>query len=518
MAVSVKVWAGAATAVALAGGGWLGAGVYAGIEAEKALNAAQTPKPHQSWRLAKVQHQRGLLSSSGGLDLTWQPGCGAEEGADEPVTLHVTYSLSHLPLPSGLLRAQWKAVPAGDGVAAFEELFGKGAALQGEGVAGLGGKWRSDMQLPAVALRRAGEAVEVAPSKGFLQVDGKALGFGWTLERAVLRGSGEAVELRNLALDLDLANRHLGTGSMALKVGTLSAGFGTIDDLALRSQATEQGDRLDMSVTPSARQVTAGGRTLRDLSMEIGIKGVDTKSVETLSTNFEASCGFKSLTADEAARTQKALLTLLTKGFSMGIPKLAGKSDDGGIEGQFTIELTPAGGPEPALVKQLKSSGQLTLTGKLVGEEQKQFAINTGLALAEGTGLKASFSYADGLLKVNGRTSDASDVQQKLAYADARLHEALQISPRSTAKAEQPEPVLPLPAAEPEAQAASEPVAVAEAAPKTWTPCAAWPPRSTPCPSPTWATALSRASSTTARWPRSSRATRPRPWPRCARP
>ena len=452
----------AAGAVALAAAGWVGAGVWAGVQAEKALQAALQPAAAaQAWRLSQLKHDRGWLSSSGTVEVTWQPGCASAPGADEPVTLKLAYQLSHLPLPQALLRAQWQATPTGDGVDAFEALFGRGASLQGQAAVSPAGAWRTDMQLPAVALRRAGEAVEIAPSTGFLKVDGKALAFGWTMERAVMRGNGQAVEMKDLALDLDLRNRHLGTGSMDLRVGTMSAGFGQLDGLSLRSQASEQGDRLDMSFTPSVKRVQAAGRTLRDLTMELAVQGLDTRSVETLSTTFEASCGFDSLTAAEGGRARQALVTLLTRGFSMGIAKLSGQSDEGRIDGQWTLALAKAAGTEPSLAEQLTSSGQLRVSGRLVDEAQRRMAVQSGVAEADGDSLQARYDYARGVFKLNGRATDASAFQQMLAQADTQLRVALaQFGQTRQARADAPQEIV-----ETEEDAPAE-VAVAAAAPQ----------------------------------------------------
>jgi len=515
----------AAVVAGVAGAGWVGAGAYAGLQAETALQG-------QTLRLSGLQHERGLLASKGTVDLTWQPGCAAAPGEDAPATMRVSYTLSHLPMPGGMLRAHWQAAPTGEGAKAFQAVFGSGASLQGEAVAGLGGTWRTDMQLPAVALQKSGQAVQMPPSKGYLQVDGAALGLGWTLEKVTARGNGEALEMKDLVLAVDLKNRHLGTGTVELRVGTLSAGFGSLEGLSLKSEATEHGDRLDMSVTPTVKQVSAAGRTVRDVAMEMAIKGLDTQSVERLSSTFEASCGFDSLTAQESTQVRDAIMTVLSRGFSMGIERLVAKADDGAVDGKLSIELSPAAvGSGVALAKQLKSAGMLKVSGKLVDEQQKQMAVSTGFAVAEGDALTASFSYAEGLLKLNNRTADAGGFQQLLIMADERLHAAMSQPLRIARAAEQapeaapaaeaePRPPSPLHRRHPPRRRPSPPwrppwprrrraapacrpawaPACRRRAVTTWKRCAAWPPRSRSCPSRTWATAPSRASSTTPVW------------------
>lgn len=465
----------AAVVAGMAGAGWVGAGAYAGLQAEKELQAMAQRGAGQSLRLNRLQHERGLLSSKGTAELTWQPGCAAAPGEDQPATMQVTYTLSHLPMPGSLMRAQWQAAPTGDGAATFQAVFGSGASLQGEAAVGPGGTWRSDMQLPAVALQKSGETVQIPPSKGYLKVDGAALGFGWTLEKVTARGKGEAMEMKDVVLAVDLKNRHLGTGTADLRVGTLSAGFGSLEGLGLKSEASEHGDRLDMRVIPTVKQISVAGRTVRDVAMELAIKGLDTKSVERLSSTFEASCGFDSLTAQESVQAREAIMTLLARGFSLGIEHLVAKADDGAVDGQLSIELTPAAvGSGVALARQLKSSGMLKVSGKLVDEPQKQMAVSGGFAVAEGDALTASFSYADGLLKLNHRSTDAGGLQQMLATADERLHAAMQ----------QPLRIARAPAEAPEAAPAAEVQPVALVTEPAEPPAAAQAPAAAPAPAP----------------------------------
>lgn len=411
---------------ALAAAGWVGSGVYAGLQAERSLQALAQSRPTGAFRLSNLAHERGLLRSRGSATVSLQPGCGAPEGADEALQMRVEYELSHLPLPQAAVRAAWKAAPAGPGAPELQGLLGAGNGLSGDGAVGLDGAWRTTMQLPAISTQQAGQSLQIDPSSGSLSLNGQALQFRWNLARAVVRGGGEAVDLKDLAVDLDLKNRHLGTGTIALRVGTVGAGFGTLEGLELRADAAEHADRLDLSLTPSVRQISAMGRTARDVALELSVKGVDTRSVETLSRTFEDSCGFENLTAQEAMAVREAALTLLARGLSVGIPRLAAKADGGSLEGQFMVELSASPqGRDLALARQLKSSGKLSLTGALVTPEQRQMAVGMGFAVAEGEALKASFDYADGLLKVNGRTLDASAFQHALAQADGQVKTAL---------------------------------------------------------------------------------------------
>ncbi|OYT88994.1 MAG: hypothetical protein CFE46_00735 [Burkholderiales bacterium PBB6] len=476
----------AAGAVGLAAAGWLGASVVVGQRAESALKQLQAAptQPGGGLRITRLSHERGLIGSKGQLELSFEPGCAAEAGADEPVTMKVDYTMSHLVLPTSLTRFDWQAAPSGTSADEFKALFGSASALTGAGAVTLGGALRTDMALPELSVSRAGEAMQMSPSKGFITVKDKAFAFGWKVDRLVTRGNGEAVEMKDMAIDLDLKNRYLGTGTASLTIGNVAIGIGSLEGVSFKSEASENGDRLDMTITPSIKRLQGNGVDLSDLTMELAAKGMDTRSVETLTTVFQATCGLQSMTAAEGKRMRDAAVTLLTRGFSMGIPKLAGKGADGSIQGSMMVELAPAKGGTPSLAEQLKSSGQLDLTGKLLPQDKRDMAIAMGFAVAQGDGLRASYDYGVGLLKVNGRALDAGSFQAGLKQADMALQTALTQwgSMSNPAVAQAPvaapapaEPAMPAAPAEapPPAPEAAPAQALAPATPPTMAPVAA---------------------------------------------
>lgn len=423
-------------AVVISIGGWLGAGIYAGIKVESTLRALQMApsSPSTSLRLVQVEHDRGLWNSHGKADLMLIPGCESQEGQDEPISVRVDYTVAHLPLPSGLVRFDWKLMPGEEAAAKMRKTFGVTAPLTGTGTVAMSGQVYTDMAVPELSMKRSGSAIQIAPSHGFLSMKDKALAFGWKLERAVARSDGDAVEVKDLAIDLDLHNRYLGTGDFSVKLGSVSAGFGTVEGIALTTKATEQDERLDMVIRPSVRSLQVGPKRAQDLALELGVKGVHARSLETLSTMFSTSCGMKSLTAGERSQVREALNTLLVKGFSMGITQLAGKSDEGDVSGQMMVELTEAKSGRFSLPAQLRSNGRLSLSGQfLLTPEQRELAINLGFAMSEGKngGLQSSYDYREGLMKFNGRTLDAGNFMAKLEALDHEIAMALSDAPAS---------------------------------------------------------------------------------------
>lgn len=426
MAVN-KLVVGSLGVAGVAVGAWLGAGLWVGQRVEAELQSWQrAPQAGPAGlRLTRLNHERSLWGATGQMDLRFQPGCAAEAGADEAVTLRVDYKLSHFILPGRLTAFDWRATPLGDSAELFKSLFGADQALAGSGQLGFSGGLRTEMNLPELAFQRSGEALQMAPSRGFLSVNGPALAFGWTVDRLVTRGHGTAMEAKAIVIDVDLSNRHLGTGSMSVSADQLSLGMGTLEGLSLKSQASVQGDRLDMTVTPALRRVKADGVDLSDLSMELAMKGLDTRSVETLSRVFEASCGMQSLTAEEGRQARDAAMTLLARGLTVGIQKVAGKGPEGAIDGQFLLAMVPARDGKPSLAAQLKAQGHLEISSALLPAQQREMVVATGMAVTQGKNLRAGFDYADGLLKLNERSQDASALLAGLNAADAELQTVL---------------------------------------------------------------------------------------------
>jgi hypothetical protein len=452
----------------LAVAGWLGGSMVAGQRAEAALQALKGAPAgaNGGLRITQLQHERGWFGAKGQAEVRFEPGCSAEPGADEALTVRVDYTMSHLLLPNSLTRFDWQATPLAGTAEAFKAMFGSLSPLAGQGAVAITGAVRTEMSLPELSVRRAGEALQVAPSKGFLSVHGEALAFGWKVDRLVTRGRGEAMEVKDIAIDVDLRNRHLGTGTVRIGAEHVSLGVGTLEGVSLRSEASEKGDRLDLTVTPAIRRLKANGVDMSDLSLELAIKDMDTRSVETLGKVFEASCGMQAMTAEEGKKARDAAVRLLARGLSLGVPKISAKSADGTVTGQLLVALAEAKDGKPSLATQLKSNGRLEVTGTLVPADRRDMAVRMGFAVAKGTGLTAAFDYADGLLKVNDRTHDAGAVLTGLKAADEQLQTLVAGWSQSApvlAKAPQAAPVE----APPAEGAATAPAAAPQAAAET---------------------------------------------------
>lgn len=448
------------TVAALAGTGlaaWVGAGVYAGTRAENELRALLQAgnRPEAAFRLTALRHQRGWLSSQGEMELALQPGCG-DDADDDPVTVRVSYDAAHLPQPRSALRFDWRVHPMGDTAKAFKQAFGTDTPLTGTGSVDYQGGVRSTWSLPKLSMRRAGSAMQMEPSSGTLGIQGAALDFDGTLPRMIVRGQGQAVEVKELALRLNLTDRVLGTGKMAVSMGTMTGEFGALEKLSIESEARENGDRLDMRFTPTLGKLTAQGQTLEALALEMTVQGLDTASVRLFSTLLGQTCGFESLTAEESRQLQAATKTLLSRGLSAGIGRLAGKSPDGAIEGKLMVELAPAKDGRLSLAAQLRSNGFLQLTGNLVTAEQRELAVSTKLAVQEGSALRASYDYAEGKLKVNGEPLEAQGFVDALESADQMIAVWMGVEPPARRTRQAAAPAAPAASDDEEGEASSK--------------------------------------------------------------
>lgn len=462
-----KVTLTAGAVLVLAGGAWVGAAAYGAQAAERELQAlAAQASGRDGIRLLNLKHDRGVLSSSGTADIRIEDAC--DSAGDSPLALQVAYTLKHLPLPGSLMRFDWSLTPAGAEGAAFAKTFGANTRLQGEGAMAVNGEVSSTLALPELAVSGA-ESVLITPSTGRFAWGANTFALDWKADRIVLRGHGDAIELQQLALAMDLKNRKLGAGSASLTVGRLSTSLGSAEGLRLASEVVERGDRLDMRFTPSLRSLEVAGQKASDLALEIGLNGVHAPSIETLGQIVGDTCGLEHATADETARLRTALRTLMARGFTLGVPRIAATVSSGSLEGRLQVELKPTAGGENApilLAEVLRSSGQITLKGDVVSADQKQMALAMGVATEIPGGLQAGYEYAEGLLKANGRSLDAGSVQLALAQADQGINAFLS-SNEAVALA-----LRPAPEAAPAAEPATASVTMAPAEPQR--PAAAW--------------------------------------------
>lgn len=446
--------------IAVLGAAWAGASIHAGrVAADSLKSLAAQPGEGASYTIAAAQHDAGLFASAGSFEVRFGEHCEAP-GTAGRAALKVDYRLSHTVLPGSTIRFEWTAVPTGEVGAMLVKLTNGALRAEGQGTVSWSRELRSSVAMPELVLGSGPQALRVSAGSGQVTASGNALGMQWKTERIAGRGAGKALEVLNVALEVDLKDRVRGTGSTVLSIDRVGTGFGTLEGFRLATEAVERGDRTDVTITPSLRSVDAPGQKARDLSMQVAVRDIHTASLETIQRIGNDSCGFRSLKPEEAQKLRAAVRTALTGGLSLGIANVKGTVGDGSLEGFLKVELKKAGqavaaaGTEPVaidLANLLVSSGELVLKGNAVTAQQREMAVGMGLATEVPGGVRAAFEYADGLFKANGRVFDAGPFQVALSGADRRLNTFLGVA----------RPVREVPGPAPAAEATP----IAEAAP-----------------------------------------------------
>lgn len=457
MKTSVRRLVIAAVGITLFFASWAAASFYSAKRTESVLQQlVQRPVADSAYQLKNLEHKTSLFSSSGQFDLSLVDSCDLSGQMPELLAVHVSYQMSHLILPGSLLRMQWTMEPQGQTRADFEQIFRGQAKLSGTGKVDFFDALHSDMNLPELKVAKQDTLLTISPSTGTIAIGRDKLAFDWKTEKIIQRGAGNAVELANLGMQIDIANRHRGIGRAALTVGKFSTSLGTADEFKLISEVSEHGDRLDMAVTPSLKSANFGGKLVTDLMLQFAFKGMHAPSIETLIGLSGKSCGFRNLTQEENQLMRSATRNLLSAGFSAGITKLSGAVDGGSVAGNLMVELMKSAGPEIKLASVLKSSGELVLIGKAITADEKKMVVTYGIAAGTPLGVKASFEYASGLLKINGRAFDATLTEKSLSEIEKGINDFLSGRAKTIAPAVVTPEETPVDAAEEEAGSGDE--------------------------------------------------------------
>lgn len=414
----------AATVVAL-GLLWLGISVYAGKRAESRLHEFVTASEKSgSYRLQNLNHQRGLLASHGYADLVLIDECGAGSSA-EWFTARVTYQLRHSVFPLALMNIEWSLEPLGAERETFEQLFVGEARLTGRGKVGWTGDLRSDMNLPEMQWASKDARFTVSPSVGSVAVGEDTLKLDWRTGKIGVRGGGSAVAIDGLGMEIDLDSTRRGLGKVAFTIDKFDTPDVTANGMSLVTLARENADRIDIDITPGVKSVSGGGKQFKNLMLDFGIHGLHGASTEYLLNLAQTSCNFQNLTKQEKDKLQGSLRKLLFEGFSVGISKISGTVDGDELSGKWLTTLAKTQGDEFSLMSVLSSQGELTLKGKDLNPQQRKTLISLGFATETPEGVRASYEFSNGILKVNGKVNNAALIDTALQNLDQQIRSFL---------------------------------------------------------------------------------------------
>ena len=389
---------------------WLGASIYLGRTATAAFKKVLAETPRQNaLRFVNLQHQQGLLSSTGQVEIRFNDLGASPTTGTQLVALQLEYRMMNLLLPTSTMRFEWRLRPVGDAGVELNRLFGSELQLSGAGSIHYGGLARSSIAMPELVLREGKDKLQISPSSGSIAWDQSSLALAWNTARISIRGEGNAVDVQDLSFDAQLTNLRRGTGTMRLGINKYSTTYGVAQGLTVQASVTEEGDRAAILVVPTLASLDVAGHKLRNLGLELAVRGLDQASIDTLSAVAQDSGDFQNVTADERSRAAVAARKLLDRGFNITISKLAAEIGEGSLAGDMQLEVkkSDAQTPEPfSIAQRVSANGKLTSSGKVVDGLQRRLLVMLGLATESPDGLRAGFEFNAGNLKANGRDYD----------------------------------------------------------------------------------------------------------------
>ena len=369
---------------------WLGASIYLGRTATAAFKKVLAETPRQNaLRFVNLQHQQGLLSSTGQVEIRFNDLGASPTTGTQLVALQLEYRMMNLLLPTSTMRFEWRLRPVGDAGVELNRLFGSELQLSGAGSIHYGGLARSSIAMPELVLREGKDKLQISPSSGSIAWDQSSLALAWNTARISIRGEGNAIDVQDLSFDAQLTNLRRGTGTMRLGINKYSTTYGVAQGLTVQASVTEEGDRAAILVVPTLASLDVAGHKLRNLGLELAVRGLDQASIDTLSAVAQDSGDFQNVTADERSRAAV-----------IGEGSLAGDM-------QLEVKKSDAQTPEPfSIAQRVSANGKLTSSGKVVDGLQRRLLVMLGLATESPDGLRAGFEFNAGNLKANGRDYD----------------------------------------------------------------------------------------------------------------
>jgi hypothetical protein len=343
----------------------------------------------------------------------------------EWMSARVTYQLKHSVFPLALTHIDWSVEPLGEERETFQKLFAGQARLKGQGKVALTGDVQSDMNLPEIHWSGSGTRLTVSPSVGSVAIGKDTLKLDWRTGKIGVRGSGSALAMDGLGMQIDLTSAARGLGKVAFTIDKVGTSDFTADSISLVTLMQENADRIDVNITPGLKLLEAGGKQFKNLVLDFGIHGLHGASTEYLLNLAQTSCNFQNITQLEQGKLHDNLRKLLLEGFSVGISRVAGTVDGGDLDGKWLVTLAKTQGEEFSLIPALTSQGELTLTGKDIPPQQKKTLISLGFAKEVPNGVRASYDYANGVLKLNGKVSNAALIDTMLQNIDQQIRSFL---------------------------------------------------------------------------------------------
>ena len=416
-----KKWGLTGLAILLVSGAWAGAAAWSSHQVNSLLHhAAQNGWPDSSIRIRNLSHQAGWFTSSGHVELAFVDKCSHADS--QPTWLEVHYNMSHQLSPTSMMQFEWRLQPTGDDKLAFEKIFEGTIALNGQGHMRFDQSIDTDLHLPALSSTSAKRHWQLSPTAGFIHVGSDKLTLDVHTDLVSLRGQGDAVNVHQLNIQLDLDSQQHGTGNSAISFAKIEDSDLSLEGLKLSSKAHRQDGRFSMNMAYTLDKASYQQHQLSDLTVTYVVNGLHADSVSQLIALSGATCGFQNLTRNEHQQMRSALKTLLTQGLSTGFSQLHAKVSGGEVHAQLMFDLGKSDTDTVELSQHLQAQGSLTMNGQVLTAEQQQSMLDVGFAKPSAKGLQASLHYAANKLLLNDKPYDSSLVPMMLREMDNSLN------------------------------------------------------------------------------------------------
>jgi hypothetical protein len=387
-------------------------------------------------RVEQIAHRNHLFGASGTMDLRFADRCG-NTGPSNDLLLKVEYSFAFGVQPTGLMRFDWNLHPDGALAGAlFRDPSGQQVTLRGQGYVGWLGNVVSSLSVPALDWSMPLVRLQSAPSAGRFELGAQKMALSWNTDRVLLKGGHQALEVRQIAVDVVLDDRERGFGQSTLSIGHIGTSSATVEGLTLASRVAGHDGRLDVVFSPSAQSVTVAGQSLEGLELELALRDVDAQSIERIGRIIDQACDLASLDAGQIDELRGAASRILTEGFSFGVSKLAARVASGGLEGDFMIRVAQGAATSIALADRIAGGGQIRISGEGLTPLQKQLLLASGVAIEAQGGLVSKAEYDGAQIRANGRVLDATFLKAGLRALDERLVAMIMVSPPGVRRTE----------------------------------------------------------------------------------
>lgn len=405
---------------------WLGASFYSARTTGNYITSLpDLYKQNDSMHFKMIEHQQSAFSSSGKFEIRF-PNLGPIF-SDSPsvIGLVVQYNISNLLMFDAAGRFEWKLT--GDDLIdpMLKQLFGQGPTLHGKGHIGYSGQRQSSIELSELLFKDTEISLKMTRLNGVAQWDSKKLNLKLHSDRLTARTENSSTDLRGMSMDVKLSDRMLGLGTYILSIDQGSSDSSSFKEMKLTKTLSLDQDRFNLFMAHKMKQFTSGKFKLSDLELDFALRGWDKDSVMSLSTISSEIKDTGNLTSQERIKLSSALRDLLNKGFSMALPRVVATLNDGKLEGNINIDVLKSDTNNIAFSssQRLRANGQLSITGKGgLDKDLQATALMLGIAVKTPEGLKTSFELANGITKVNGKTSNE---KENLQFLDGIINSAL---------------------------------------------------------------------------------------------